>query len=232
MVDSAYEPGSPPISDSQPALTLQQVRDGWEKVKKRVRGRNKAGPRTAAYLNDYAIISVEGSSDETIVAMQAAHLPHYTYLRENAEYCADVEWALKLEFNQRCRIRLVAPGQSAPALPAHTSNNQASYSAPLTTPQQPVRRERPAAPPAAKKQQGVKQEPPAVPAPAPDVTVSSSPEEDSPEAVVKKHIVRENIPTEVPRLSPEVIKQKAGGDPVVQEVVKTFAAEIVDIRLK
>jgi DNA polymerase-3 subunit gamma/tau len=228
MVESAYEPGSSPISDSQPALTLQQVRDAWEKVKKRVRGRNKAGPRTAAYLNDYAIISVEGSSDEIIIAMQAAHLPHYNYLRENAEYCGDVEWALKLEFNQTCRIRLVAPGQQGPV---QTGNSQASYSAPLTAPQQPVRRERPAAPPAAK-QQGVKQEPPSVPTQAPDVTVSSSSGEDSPEAVVKKHIVRENITTEVPRLSPEVIKQKAGGDPVVQEVVKTFAAEIVDIRLK
>jgi DNA polymerase III subunit gamma/tau len=160
--------------------------------------------------------------------MQAAHLPHYNYLRENAEYCADVEWALKLEFNQTCRIRLVAPGQPGSV---QTGNSQSVNIAPPMAPQQPVRRERPAAPPAAKRQ-GVKQEPPSVPPQAPDVAVSSSPGEDSPEAVVKKHIVRENITTEVPRLSPEVIKQKAGGDPVVQEVVKTFAAEIVDIRLK
>ncbi len=66
----------------------------------------------------------------------------------------------------------------------------------------------------------------------PDAAVSTPSVGDSSEAVVKKHIVRENITTEVPRISPEVIKQKAGSDPVVQEIVRTFAAKIVDIRLK
>ncbi len=227
MVESAYEHGSSPISDSQPALTLQQVRDAWEKVKKRVKQKN---PKTAAMLNSFTAIGVHGTAQEAIIDLQSAYEVHHKFVQDG-ERSKDVDWALSLEFDLPCRVRLIAPGQPVPSLPVHTSNSQAAYSAPLTAPQQPVRRERSAAPPAAK-QQGVKQEPPAVPAQAPDVTVSSSPGEDSPEAVVKKHIVRENITTEVPRLSPEVIKQKAGGDPVVQEVVRTFAAEIVDIRLK
>lgn len=227
MVESAYEHGSSPISDSQPALTLQQVRDAWEKVKKRVKQKN---PKTAAMLNSFTAIGVHGTAQEAIIDLQSAYEVHHKFVQDG-ERSKDVDWALSLEFDLPCRVRLIAPGQPVPSLPVHTSNSQAAYSAPLTAPQQPVRRERSAAPPAAK-QQGVKQESPAVPAQAPDVTVSSSPGEDSPEAVVKKHIVRENITTEVPRLSPEVIKQKAGGDPVVQEVVRTFAAEIVDIRLK
>ena len=77
-----------------------------------------------------------------------------------------------------------------------------------------------------------------MPAQAPDVTGSSSPGEDSPEAVVKKHIVRENTtieslqPSQSSLSSLEIAKQKASSDPVVQEVIKTFQAKIVDIRLK
>ncbi|MFL5627040.1 MAG: DNA polymerase III subunit gamma/tau [Ktedonobacteraceae bacterium] len=229
----AQETVPPPVSNDQPALTLQQVKDAWDRVKKRVRGRNKAGPRTAAYLNDYAVVGVEGSGDATMVVIQAAHLPHYNYLRENTECCADVEWALKLEFDQPCRIRLVAPGQAVFLQPTQPTSSQAAYSAPPIVAQQSARRERPAAPVAPPaKQQSVKQEPPSASAQPPDAAVSSPSVGDSSEAVVKKHIVRENITTEVPRVSPEVIKQKAGSDPVVQEVVRTFAAKIVDIRLK
>ena len=59
--------------------------------------------------------------------------------------------------------------------------------------------------------------------------------------VVKKNIVRENTGTESiqpPSLSKssqsslEIAKQKAISDPVVKEVMKTFQAKIVDIRLK
>ena len=94
---------------SQPALTLQQLKDAWDTVKKRVRGRNETGPKTAAFLQDYAIAGVEQGSDAAIVVIQPAHLLHYHYLHENSKYCADVEWALKLEFDVPCRVRLLAP---------------------------------------------------------------------------------------------------------------------------
>ncbi|HCP75620.1 MAG TPA: hypothetical protein DIU08_13405, partial [Ktedonobacter sp.] len=47
--------------------------------------------------------------------------------------------------------------------------------------------------------------------------------------VARKNIVRENTSTGLPL---EIIKQKASSDPVVQEVMRTFTAKIVDIRSK
>jgi len=52
--------------------------------------------------------------------------------------------------------------------------------------------------------------------------------EQSP-AVAKKNIVSENISV---GLSPEAVREQASSDPVVQEVMRTFSAKIVDIRLK
>jgi len=94
---------------SQPPLTLQQLKDAWDTVKKRVRGRNETGPKTAAFLQDYTIVGVEQGSDAVIVVIQPAHLPHYYYLHQNGKYCADVAWALQQEFDVPCRVRLLAP---------------------------------------------------------------------------------------------------------------------------
>ncbi len=84
----------------QPSLTLEQVRDAWDRVKKRVRGKNQSGPSTAAYLNDYTIVGVESGDDGDAVVIQAAHQLHYEHMRKG-ERRADVEWALGLEFNQQ-----------------------------------------------------------------------------------------------------------------------------------
>jgi hypothetical protein len=101
--------GNEEYEGSQPALTLQQLQSAWEKVKKRVRGRNETGPKTAAFLQDYALVGVEQGSDAVIVSIQPAHLLHYHYLQQNRKYCADVEWAFKQEFDVPCRVRLLAP---------------------------------------------------------------------------------------------------------------------------
>jgi hypothetical protein len=90
-------------------LTLQQLKDGWDRVKKRVKGRNETGPKTAAFLHHCTIIGVERGEDAMIVVIQAAHLPYYQYLHENRRRRADVEWALKLEFDVPCRVHLLAP---------------------------------------------------------------------------------------------------------------------------
>jgi len=91
-------------------LTLEQVKSAWERVKKRVKGRNNTGPKTAAYLKDYSIVGVESEADITVVIIQAAHTLHYKYMHEN-NYSAGVEWALGVEFDQKCRVRLLPPGQ-------------------------------------------------------------------------------------------------------------------------
>lgn len=100
----------PIINTPLPTLTLQQVQDTWDNVKKRVRIRNNSGPRTAAYLNDYTIVSVERGIGVVVVVIQAAHSLHYMYLHENNSYCEDIEWALTMEFDTVCKIRVHPPG--------------------------------------------------------------------------------------------------------------------------
>jgi DNA polymerase III subunit gamma/tau len=209
-VEAAMPGVTPPATEpaageeSRPALTLQQVRDAWDRVKKRVRGRQSTGIKAAAFLNDYTVVAVEGSADATIVVIQAAHQFHFLKLQENSEYCADVEWALKLEFDVPCRLRLLPPG-------------------PLPPP--PGQLLAPAARPAPPQQPDARQEKPLGQGAPPVSEKGRAP-------VAKSRVERENISGEAAHLSLETIKQKASGDPVVQEVVRTFGASIVDVRLK
>jgi DNA polymerase III subunit gamma/tau len=201
------------------SLTVEQVKEKWERVKKRVRGRNQTGPKTAAYLNDYTVVSVENASDAAIVFLQAAHTLHYEYMQKG-EYCADVEWALTLELNEQCRVRLLAPGQPVPVTSTPITSSQPVPIVPQFTSLNP---------PAPK---------PIDQAPRAEATHYASndngsqsvPVADSP--VAKKNIVRENTTTAPLQPSTETLKQKASNDPVVQAVIRTFTAEIKDIRPK
>ncbi|TMD62311.1 MAG: DNA polymerase III subunit gamma/tau, partial [Chloroflexi bacterium] len=76
--------------DSKPSLTLQQVREAWDNVKKRVRPKN---PKTAAMLNSFTVIGVEGTLEETVVVIQAAYDLHHKYVQEG-DRAKDVDWAL------------------------------------------------------------------------------------------------------------------------------------------
>lgn len=268
--DEEFTPDAPVASSSlhegvlsatgktgSPLLTLADVRNSWERVKKRVKGRNSTGIKTSAYLNDYSIVAVEGTAEEVIVVIQATHLPHHKYLQEGT-YGEDVEWALSTEFNQKCRLRLLPPGQTLPtsATVGPSASHQSTSATAPVAPQQPAHRERPATkrppPPrnAANNTNGVPETPQhpveelATPLPA-EVPLS---EVERP--LARKNIVRENGTTVVlaesaqsvearqlerserslPSL--EEIQQKASVDPVVQKVKEMFKAEIKDIRLK
>ena len=234
-----------------PSLTLADVRNGWERVKKRVKGRNSTGIKTSAYLNDYSIVAIEGTAEEVIVVIQATHLPHHKYLQEGT-YGEDVEWAFSTEFNLKCRLRLLPPGQtlSTSATDVSPVSRQSTSATAPVAPQQSAHRERPATkqPPtprnAANNTNGASETPQhsvqelAAPLPA---EVPSSEVERS---LARKNIVRENSttvilaksaqPVEAGQLEPslEEIQQKASVDPVVQKVKEMFKAEIKDIRLK
>src|SRR5579863_2454600 len=132
----------PTVKLDQPTLTLAQIRDGWDRVKKRVRGRNQMGPKTSAMLNDYAIVAVEQAMDDVVVVIQATHELHYKYLL-GSTYCEDIEWALQTEFNQKCRIRLLQPGQTPPSGVAQAMGRQSTSTSAPVAPQQSAHRERP-----------------------------------------------------------------------------------------
>ncbi len=97
-------------SDTQmPSLTVQQVRDAWEKVIKRVKQKT---PPTAAMLKYFEVVGVEDRDDQTVIAIQAQKQGHFNYVCEN-DRSKDVEWALMIEFGQfgrPCEIRLLPPG--------------------------------------------------------------------------------------------------------------------------
>ncbi len=235
-----------------PSLTLAEVRNGWERVKKRVKGRNSTGPKTTAILNDYAVVAIEEAVENIVVVVQAVHDLHYKYLL-GSTYCEDVEWALSTEFNQKCRLRLLPPGQTlSTGIPVVPFASSQSSTAPVA-PQRPAHRERPATkqppPPqnVANGANGVQQtsQHPVQEFATPLPTEVPSSEVERP--LARKNVVRENStnvvlaksaqPVEAERSgqslpSLEEIQQKASVDPVVQKVKEMFKAEIKDIRLK
>jgi len=208
--------------ENKPSLTLQQVREAWDNVKKRVRPKN---PKTAAMLNSFTVIGIEGTLEETVVVIQAAYELHYKYVQEG-DRAKDVDWALSTEFKQKCRVRLLAPGALPPSSLIFESGSFSLNTAVKETPPRSAHLERPAADslprlPEPEAEVEFQQESPAT-------NGHASAVEQSP-AVAKKNIVSENSSM---GLSPEAVREKASSDPVVQEVMRTFSAKIVDIRLK
>jgi len=213
--------------NSLPSLTLQQVKDAWENVKKRVRPKN---PKTAAMLNSFTVVGVEGTAEEAVVVIQAAYELHHKYVQEG-ERSKDVDWALTTEFRQKCRLRLLAPGQPVPVSPVYAANGQPETTAMREAPQldQPA-----SMPPVTTRPKHIELERPSnlVQAQGPVASSVHTPAEDSSSPVVKNSVVRENTTIESSTSSPEALRQKVSSDPVVQEVMKTFTAKIVDIRTK
>jgi len=101
------------------ALTVQQVNDAWENVRKRTKQKSKSGV-TAAFLGHYKVLAIEGTPEQPIVVIQAAKQAYYEYVKTNDRY-KDLEWALEMEFSLPCQVRLIPPGQPliAPQQSAH-----------------------------------------------------------------------------------------------------------------
>src|SRR5437764_12667668 len=90
-----------------PSLTIQQVKDKWELIKRRIKTK-KDGGKIAPLLNDFAVFAVEGTTELPVVVIRAAHDWHYKTLAEK-ERLEFVEWAMRLEFGMECRLRLLRP---------------------------------------------------------------------------------------------------------------------------
>jgi len=225
--DSSSTPASPAeVDGGQPPLTVQQVKDAWEMVKKRTGQKNKL---VAPMLDYYTAVGVENMAEYAVVSIQPTKDTFYRNMQQG-DRLKHVEWALKTEFGRECRVRLVPPGQSLPAPMFHDAGNIGSYSANMSLSSAPSH---PASiPPSQSKQteQGtVRQQ---------TQELNGSPVQpsdlDDSLPLARTNVVRENtvVPSGVPQVQEETIEQRASRDPVVQEVMKTFGARIVEIRPK
>jgi DNA polymerase-3 subunit gamma/tau len=171
------------------SLTLQEVKEKWEYIKRRVKTK-KDGAMIAALLNGYTVVGIEQDAATPVVVIRANAAFHYTALQKKTHHEA-VEWALKLELTQDCKVRMLPPGQGGPSLgvpipppptppPAINSDSLASR-ATLTPQEQPphpsVQRERQTPTP---ENRGVTPSPPTPLRPRPQqVQAVSSPQEVS-----------------------------------------------------
>jgi len=206
----------------RPGLTVQQVRSAWENIQKRVRQKGN-GARLSAHLSYFNIIAIEGTVEQPVVAIQAKTYVHHDYLKENDRY-KDLEWALTLEFGLECHVRLIPPGQSVPPPPVSDPVSYSTNVAPANTLQQSAFLERPVSPSYLGEEISDTQKP--------SYIMNQSLYETSPigeDPLAKTGSLKENVNATQPR---ETIEQHVLRDPVVQEVIKTFTARIVDIRPK
>jgi len=205
----------------RPSLTVQQVRSAWEKVIKRTR--QKSSGTLAAMLRLYTILDIEGTAEQPVIVIQSEKQAHYKYVKEEERYKI-LEWALTLEFGLECHVRLIPPGQSVPPPPVSDPVSYSTNTAPAIAPQQSAFLERPVSPSYLGEEISDTQKP--------SSRMNQSLYETSPtveDSLAKTGGMKENVNAAQPR---EAIEQHVLRDPVVQEVIKTFTARIVDIRPK
>lgn len=98
------------VQQEMPPFTIADVKEKWEQIKRRVKSR-KEGMIAASVLNDFAVVAVQGNADEALVIAQAAHAWHYSKMQQESNIKV-VEWALKVELGQECRVKFLSPEQS------------------------------------------------------------------------------------------------------------------------
>ena len=244
----AEQPVPQGTENDAPSITVAEIKDKWENIKRRIKTR-KDGSKIQAVLNGYVLLQVESANDIPTLVLQASGKFHYEALQKE-EYRKSIEWALKIELEQECLVRLLPPGQGPSVLlppppPMHDVGERAANSGILTQPQQSAYRER-----------AVPSAPAPTPRKSPDQeSTNVTPTNGRPEhtqntasSLARMHVVRENttgdIPSPVDAITPafgtameeeshetrqEVLEQKAKTDPVVQEVIRMFKANIKEV---
>jgi len=207
---------------SKPALTVQQIRNAWENVIKRTKQKSSSGA-IASMLRLFNIVDIEYVAEKTVVVIQSDKQNHYNYVKGNDRY-KDLEWALTIEFETPCLVRLVPPGQSISAVSKPDSMTYSTSAAPAIAPQQSAYHEPRVQPPFPSEEDS-------------DIQVRESlsqldqsshePGPSDAASLARTDIVKENTTVVQPQ---DTIEQKVRRDPVVQEVMKTFSAKIVQIR--
>lgn len=205
----------PPVT-AHTALTLSQVLASWENVKKRTKQRSQA---LAAYIGMCDVLGVEHDGEAAAVVLKAAKPGHYKFIREEGRP-KEVEWALSMEFNTPCKLRLLAPDQ--PYTPSSDAGHISYSRGAVATPPSAYRE--PSAVVPVEKAAPVSLPPTQNAAP---VTGTSGAGETK--TLARPQPVRENKRV---TLSKGEAQQKAERDPVVQEALRMFGAKIKDIQPK
>jgi hypothetical protein len=114
------QPGIPAVSQSTvddlvttteaPRLAIDQVKKKWETILQRLKLR-KDGKKVAALLRGYDIVAVDNSTDLPIIILKAKSLFHYHAIQKGG-YQPDIEWVLKVELEQECRLLLLSQDAS------------------------------------------------------------------------------------------------------------------------
>ncbi len=217
------QPSHSQSDGSKLALTVQRVSDAWESVIKRTR--QKTSPAMLSMLRSCKIIGIESRTEQTVVVVQFDKEGHYNYLKANDRY-KFLEWALTTEFQIPCLVRLVPPGQLLSTVPIPDSVTYSTSAAPTIASPQSAHRGPSVLP------SYPDQDTSDVGTPGPLSESNQSSHEASPTdmaTLARTGSMKENISVVQPQ---DTIEQKVRSDPVVQEVMKTFSARIVDIRPK
>ncbi|MBE3557775.1 MAG: DNA polymerase III subunit gamma/tau [Ktedonobacteraceae bacterium] len=241
------------------SLTVQQVKERWEYIKRRIRTQ-KDGGKIAAFLNGYTIVGVEGSDEAPVVLLMAQADFHFKALQQHQ---AVVEWGMKIELNlPACRVRLMPPvsgkagslapfpqidSPSPPVLPASASTAVQTSQSPAHR-ERPERPERPAPAKPAQKQRSAGRAKSSLPPESPqsatgDAVPGASGDANFSSPLARTQAVRENTTTEpvnpngraetqVQETRLEATRKKATAHPVVQKAVEMFKAEIKNVNLK
>ena len=229
-----------------PTLTVVEVKDKWEYVIRRVKTKKGgAGAKVSAFLKGFTIEEIAETGDLPLVVIKAISDFHYNALQRD-EYSEMILWAMKIELGVECKLRMLSPSASTRSNGSSkiTASNMLAVSPPPSarmerprttssekpaspTPTEPTNR-RPVEP--------LHQDPPAQTA-SPAATPDALPE--SP--LARKAVVRENTmkvttekskTVETGETRQQLIEQHAKNDPVVQEVMRVFKAEIKTIQPK
>ena len=250
-----------------PTFTVAEVKEKWEYIKRRVKTK-KDGAMVAALLSNYTVVLVEGTGTRPVIVIKAQAEFHYKAVHKDEDKQKLIEWALKIELGQECRVRLLSPSQAVPSSPLPPSLPPSSTISPPSPMSSSSRGSgsagtgtaaRPSSSPLASATLTIAEavtqvaSPPERPAPfqsaettlmVSETQVSTASVMLSPNPVVplaRIESVREN--TTKASSSPEgfarsgetrqtQIEKKAKVDPVVQEVVRMFKAQIKDVHLK
>nr|MBA2680020.1 hypothetical protein [Ktedonobacteraceae bacterium] len=234
-----------------PTLTVGEVKDKWEYVIRRVRTKKGGdGAKVSAFLKGFTVEGIEGTSDLPVVVIKAIAEFHYKALQKD-EYSEMILWAMKIELGIDCKLRMLSPSASTSNRSAGGSTVTASNML-AALPSRSAHLERPRTVPSPEKSKPTPQQQ-ANPAnkepvqrfdqasPASPVSPVPISEAQATPPLARISVVRENTSNGTSEKTKTVetgetrqhrIEQHAKSDPVVQEVMRVFKAEIKSIQPK